>query len=121
MDSEKTTLSLTRRDETVTFHLRMISVAEDKEYSQRFAAIADKKGDAKAAAEFAIYVDALAAWSDEVPTRLNGDGKAEPIGKGTAAESVKAFFKERTPAKEWLAVTAVSAYRSDLYPDVSFK
>jgi hypothetical protein len=121
MDSEKTTLSLTRRDETVTFHLRIISVAEDKEYLQRFAAIAEKKGQAKSDAEMDIYTDALASWSCEIPTRSNGDGKEQPVGSGTPAEAVKAYFKDRTAAKQWLAVTAVSAYRSDLYPSVSFK
>jgi hypothetical protein len=94
---------------------------EDKEYSQRFVGIADKKGDARAAAEYQIYVDALAAWSDDAPTRSNGTSKAEPVGKGSPAEAVKAYFKDRTPSKEWLAVTAISAYRNDLYPEVSFK
>lgn len=120
MDQEKIAFTVKGRNESVKFVLKMLTVAEDADYAQRFVQIADKKGAAKAAAEYAIYRDSLADWSVEMPTVENGNGKAEPMGKGTPAEAVRAFFSEKVPSREWLAVTAVSAFRNSLFPSVSF-
>lgn len=125
--SENIEFGVRFRDTTLNLSLRLISVLEDTEYQQRFTQIADKKGEARAAAEYKIYADALAAWSAEMPTTSNGktdkDGNpiTTPISKHTVvADAVKDYFAEKTPAKEWIAVTAVSTYRGELFPSVIF-
>jgi hypothetical protein len=107
-----------RSKEFLTFHLRMISVAEDAKFLQRFSDLADT--DDRTVKEYEIYVDALAYWSVDMPQRQNGTGKDAPLGKGDAAAAVKEYFTERTPTKEWLADYAIRALRSQLQPDVSF-
>lgn len=120
-------MTVTGRAEAITFHLKMPFVAEDTEYSQRFAQIADKKGDAKAKAEYKIYVDTLAAWSARHPERVTDekDDEGDPITVtlegDTPAEAVQKYFAERTASKDWLVATAVSAYRTSVYPDVDFQ
>lgn len=125
--SENIAFGVQFRGTTLNLSLRLISVLEDTEYQQRFTQIADKKGEARANAEYRIFADALAAWSAEMPTTSNSktDAKGEPVitpiaKSGTAADAVKAFFAEKTPAKEWIAVTAVSTYRGELFPSVIF-
>jgi hypothetical protein len=75
----------------------------------------------KAAAEFDVYVDAIAAWSVEMPTKKNGSGKDEPLGKGSPSEAIKAYFSDRSNSKQWLAVTTINAFRNSLYPKVTFQ
>lgn len=125
--SENIEFGVRFRDTTLNLSLRLISVLEDTEYQQRFTQIADKKGEARAAAEYKIYADALAAWAAEMPTTSNGktNEKGEPVitpiaKAGEVADAVKAYFAEKTPAKEWIAVTAVSTYRGELFPSVIF-
>lgn len=121
MRSETIDFAVQFRDTRLDLSLRVITVLEDSEYQQRFAQIADKKGADKADAECSIYADALASWAAEMPTITNGDGKAKPLGKGTPAEAIQAYFADKNAGKEWMAVTAISAYRNELFPSVTFK
>jgi hypothetical protein len=120
MNKETISFNIEGRGENLTLHLGMISVAEDTQYTQRFSQIADLKDKAKADKEYQIYVDSLAEWASEMPTRKNGDGGDHPLGEGSPADAIRAYFGERSNAKEWIAVTAVSAFRNSLYPRVSF-
>ncbi len=107
-----------RTKESLTWHLRMISVAEEGKFLQRFNDLADD--DLKSEKEYSVYVDSLAAWSVDMPTIANGDGKEKPLGKGDISAAVKEFFAERTPGKEWIADYSIRALRSQLQPDVVF-
>jgi hypothetical protein len=122
MNKETISLELKNRSgDVLTLHLGMISVAEDTEYQQRFVTIADLSPKEKADKEYQIYIEALAAWATEMPTKMNGTKKTEPLGKGTPAEAIKAYFSGRTNAKEWMAVSAINAFRNSLYPTVNFR
>jgi hypothetical protein len=121
MEKETISLKVVGRNEALTFHLGVISVADDTEYMQRFVDLADLDPKKKAAAEFDVYVDAIAAWSVEMPTKKNGSGKDEPLGKGSPSEAIKAYFSDRSNSKQWLAVTTINAFRNSLYPKVTFQ
>jgi hypothetical protein len=120
MENEKISFKIghPRGNEAITFHLRMISVAEDSKFLQKFIDLADD--DAKTDKEYQIYVDALADWAVEMPMRSNGDGKDKPLGKSDPQVAIKEYFAQRTPKKEWVADYAIRAFRSQLQPDVSF-
>lgn len=121
MNNETISLEVVGRSETITFHLETISVFQDREYSKRFAELADLSEKQKADREYKIYVDALADWSAEMPTRIIGDGESKPIAEGaTVADAIRAYFAERTNGKEWIAVSALNAFRNSLYPTVNF-
>lgn len=123
MDQEITTLTVKGHADTIRFHLKMPTVAEDTSYTQRFAQIADKKGEAKANAEYAIYSDTLAAWSAKHPERVtesDGEETVTALEGETPEEAAKSYFDSRSASKEWMAVTAVSAFRNSLFPTVVF-
>lgn len=121
MNNETISLQLVGRNEAVTFHLESISVFQDREYQQRFVELADLSEQERADREYKIYSDALADWSAEMPTRKNGTGEEKPLAdEGTPAEAVRAYFADRTNAKEWIAVSALTAFRNSLYPSVNF-
>jgi hypothetical protein len=126
MKQETISLRVVGRKDTVTFHLREISVSEDEEYGERHAKIADKKGAEKAKAAFKIYIDAIASWSDAMPTIENGEvdekGNAIslPIGEGSISDAVRQYFSDDSPAKERMLRAVIGNYRTSLYPDVTF-
>lgn len=124
MDQEVTSLTVKGHGEIVTFHLRVPFTSEDAEYAQRFTQIADKKGEAKANAEYQIYVDTLAGWSARKPERSVEDDEGNTVKADldgdTPAEAVRAYFEPRTASKDWIAVTTVSAFRNSLFPAVVF-
>ncbi len=55
-----------------------------------------------------------------MPTIKKAEGEEEPLGDGTPSEAIQEFFKDKTAAKEWMVVSAVGAYRQQLYPTVTF-
>lgn len=107
----------------VVFHLRVISVAEENRYAARFLAIPDKDTEErKAELEYSIFVDSLAAWSEEPLTARTESGDESLVypGINTPADSVKEFFKEKTPYTERIAPAVIGRYRMKLQPDVVF-
>lgn len=121
MDTEKISFVIKHRGDSIKFHLRTISPAEDGEYYNRRSSIADKKGKAKEDADYRLYVDALADWSCEMPTREGEDGKPVALGTGTPKEAVLEYFRQPTVSKQWIAMQSVASYRDDLYPTVTFQ
>jgi hypothetical protein len=110
-----------RTGDAVTFHLGVISVAQDKEYEKRFLELADLSAGERAKRSFQIYVDALAEWSEAVPTKTNDAGDEVPLTESVSpAEAVRAYFSERTNSKEWMAMSAINVFRNGLYPTVNF-
>jgi hypothetical protein len=109
-----------RSQQYLKFALRMISVADESAFIQRFVDLADDGS--RAEKHFGIYVDALADWSVEMPMLINAEGKETPVGKKgeDPASAVRSYFADRTTAQEWLADYAIRAYRSQLQPNVSF-
>ena len=121
MNKETISIKVEGRGEAVTFHLGMISVADDAEFMQRFTQISDLEPRKKSESEYKIYADALAAWSTDMPVKSNGTGKEEKLGKGTPEEAIRAYFADKSNAKEWVAVAAITAFRNSLYPKVTFQ
>lgn len=110
----------TGKDEIV-FHLRSISVAEENKYTARYIEIEESDSEEKKAdQEYVILTDALANWSDQVPT-IKVDGiEAEVKVDAVPAEVVRAYFAEKTPEKERVAQRVVLGFRNKLQPKVVF-
>lgn len=114
--------------EEIIFHLREISVAEETRYTSQFGAINDLDSEEKKAEkEYGIITEALASWSEKNPTIIVGgkDTAESPQPEGytapaTPADAVRAYFAEKTPAKERTAQQVVIRYRNKLQPKVVF-
>lgn len=104
-------------NEPITFHLRMIGVAEESELRQKMFGLSEKE---KAEKSFQNNVDLLADLSVKSPDGI--DERIEASGAVTdfAKEVVRAYFAERTVIKERIAEYAVRGYFVRLQPDVSF-
>lgn len=136
MEQEIITLKIAGRGlPAITWHLKMIGVQEDQEYTQRFTQLADQGPQKKAEAEYWIYVDALASWSVKMPeveiadkkdpqklktVPLNESG-LQNIAKGdNIFEAVHKLLDTRSASREWVAMTTISAFRNSLFPSVTF-
>lgn len=109
--------------EKITFHLRMVSMAEEQRYTQRFADLVDTlDSEERAKKEYAILVESLVNWSSAMPVRRGEDTKDLDValGEGTLAEAIHAYFDERTDTKERILNATVVAFRNRLTPEVSF-
>lgn len=118
-DSGSISLAVGYKDTKVTFHLGMISMKEEAQYTQRFTDIADKD-DNKSDKEYQIILDSLAAWAVNPATQLTKDGKQVPLGKGTPAEAIHEFFKDKTHEKERILHATMVYFRNEMSPEVSF-
>lgn len=120
MTPETISFSVGYKHELPTFHLRMISMAEENAFNARFVDIADKDP-AKDDKQYQIKVDALADWSVQMPTRKE-DGEDIPLmnGQPTPAATIKAYFAEKSTDKEWIAEFAIRALRIRTQPEVTY-
>lgn len=122
--------------EPITFHLRMIGIAEENALRQKMFGLTEE---AKAEKAYQNNVDMLADLSEVMPTvrrlvtameKRAGDKEEReyseikevdlieaPLSPGKA---VREFFAERTVTKERVADYAVRGYFVRLQPDVSF-
>jgi hypothetical protein len=118
--SQKISLRVGYEGESLAFHLRMISMAEEQRYTQRFIDIVDSDPETKSEKEYQILVDAISNWSVEVPTKKDVAGKDEPIAEGTPSEAIRRYFAERSDEKERILNTAYMSFKARLAPSVSF-
>lgn len=116
MTPEKIGVTVTYR-EPVTFHLRMIGIAEEEKLRQKMFGLTE---DEMAEKSYQNNVDLLANLSIEHPTVII-DGKPEPYEfQNSEKEAVRSFFAERTVIKERIAEYAARGYFIKLQPDVNF-
>lgn len=128
MNPETISISVGYGNDRPTLHLRMITMAEEQDFLNRYTDIADLPPAQKAEKEFQICVDALKAWS-EMPTK-----KVEKPGKNgqvdivdvpyveadSPAEAIEQIFKPRTIKTERMAHLAINSFRVKLQPQVDF-
>jgi hypothetical protein len=101
----------------ITFHLRMIGIAEETELRQNMFGLTEKE---KAEKSYQNNVDLLADLSVSHPDVLI-DGKLQPFEfQDSENNAVRSYFAERTIIKERVAEYAVRGYFVKLQPDVSF-
>lgn len=110
-------------NEVTFFHLRAISMAEENRYSARFLEIKPTETEErKAELSYEIFVDALASWSDAVPTVKDKDGIESPKYPEVTvpAEAVQKYFETCTPETERIAPMIISRFRQLLSPEIVF-
>ena len=112
MNSETIGVTVTFR-EPVTFHLRMIGVAEENKLRQKMFGLTEKEQAEKA---YQNNVDLLADLSEKLPDGMYPDGTP----KCPHPEAIREYFKEKTVLKERLAEYAVRGYFIRLQPSVDF-
>lgn len=135
--SEAETIKVTvTYKESVTFHLRMIGIAEEEKLRQKMFGLTE---DEKAAKSYQNNVDMLADLSEKMPTarrlvttteKRDGDKEEREYSeikevnlteaKTFPSGVVRDFFAERTVIKERIAEYAVRGYFVKLQPDVNF-
>ncbi len=112
--------------EPVTFHLRMIGIAEENALRQKMFGLTEAE---KAEKAYQNNVDMLADLSvkhAEGLFKIKESAKAAAetenvlIRQNSPAESIREYFKEPTVLKERLAEYAVRGYFIKLQPDVNF-
>lgn len=110
-------------EETI-FRLRSISVAEENRYTTRFNEISDLDSpEKKSEHEYDILTDSIASWSETGPmVKIKGEETPAPGTEdaATPADAVRAYFAERDPDKERLAMQVVLQFRRKLQPQVVF-
>lgn len=111
---------------TARFSLRMLSLAEEETYRQRFFGI---KEDEKAEKEYGAGVALLAELSTKMPEGLfpNRPEKVDSSDRTvyledfkTPKEAVEKFFAQRSVIKERIVYFAVRGYFLKLSPTESF-
>jgi hypothetical protein len=110
-------------DKLAIFHLRRISTAEETRYTSRFLTIpANATEEQRAEKEFAIYVDALADWSEQPVSTKDDKGVELPMfpEAETPAQSVRDYFNEQTVDNERIATSLIIRYRTALAPNIVF-
>lgn len=138
LSQENISFSVGFNNNPITFHLRMISVAEENKLRQRFTALSEDEKELK---DYELNVDALAEFSINAPTikkmmpvaeqPAEADENQEPkmefqdvqltgITPGLPGQVIRDYFADRTASKERIADFAVRAFLSRLTPDVSF-
>lgn len=101
------------------FYFRMISIAEESQYMQRFLKMTEN-ADERSKAEYRAILDGMKEWSIKPPT-VESDGKHEPLADGNnAAEVLENFFGEYTVAKERMLHTVMLEFRAAMQPPASF-
>jgi hypothetical protein len=125
MNSETIGVTVTYR-EPVTFHLRMIGIAEEEKLRQKMFGLTEEE---KAEKSYQNNVDMLADLSTQMPKGMfpNKPENVSDADDTIYAEdfnipilAVKAFFAEKTVIKERIAEYAVRGYFIKLQPDVNF-
>lgn len=108
----------------VIFYLRMISVAEESELTDRFTAIADADFE-KWQKQFDVCKNALGEFSEQMPERLEkekGEFKKVPLVDiaETPTAAIDQFFKERTIENERVIRDAYWLFKSQLASESRF-
>lgn len=110
--------------EPVTFHLRMIGIAEENALRQKMFGLTEEE---KAEKGYQNNVDMLADLSvkhakglSKIKEGAAGETENVLIRRNSPAESIREYFKEQTVLKERLAEYAVRGYYIKLQPDVNF-
>lgn len=107
-------------DNKITFNFRMLSLAEERQWANADAKEFDSKNpDPKK--EYDLTVRKLSQVILNPLTALDAEGNPVPLIPGaSASESVLEFFKDFTPAKERILVSAFLEYRTAMVPTKSF-
>lgn len=124
MKSQLKPIEIGYEDRKFVFHLRMVSVAEESDYDQRFADIAESDPN-KYDREFQLCKQALGEFSIGAPEKvITEKGKPKRVPIDSKAESslaaIEKAFAERTPENERLIRRAYSIFKSQLDPDIRF-
>ena len=109
-------------EDKVIFHCRMITVAEEETYDQKFNDIADSDSE-KYAKQYDVCRSALGEFSSAPPekwVKAKGEKKKEALPGETPTSAIDAYFKERTAKNERIIRTAFRLFKAQLDPDVSF-
>ena len=100
--------------DTITFFLKVIGIADERELRAKAFGKTDEESAKK---EYQTNVDVLAELSVKCPDGIFADGA---IPKSIPAEIVKDFFAEKSAIKERIAYFAVQGYFTRLMPSESF-
>lgn len=100
--------------EPITFHLRLIGIAEESQLRQKMFGSTNEE---KAEKSYQNNVDMLADLSVKLPEGMFHEGVTTMM---PVNEAVRDYFAKRTVLKERLAEYAVRGYFVRLQPDVSF-
>lgn len=118
---EKLKISAGWGDTKIQWSLKMITVSEEQSYLDRI--LASKEDDKNAGGgrkEYDAGVDAIVAWSTDMPIIIKGSERQPLSTEEDFGAAIRNFFSDRSVAKERLLHTSILQYRSAMIPDVSF-
>lgn len=102
------------------FHLRAITLAEERKFAAKYASIPDTDADAQIDQHTKIHAEAIAEWSVKKPSS-DREGNL-PINQTVSSpkEAVEEFFNEQDDDNSRLINELTAAYRAKLQPNVVF-
>lgn len=122
MNSETIGVKVTFGAESVQFHLRLISLAEEAKLREKLSDLTDTEREKVA---YQNNVDLLASLSVKMPDGEQFAPAPESVeevqteGK-SPARAIQNYFKNRTVVKERIAEYAVRAFFIKLVPSIDF-